>query len=736
MKHYLYLLAVVAGLVLGGCSEDVIGGGGETPNDDGAARLKITFSNGGAATRALGDPFASELAEKTINRLSFYVYPAKEADKDLVPFQRYVFDMSTLPLEKDSVTIQHVTGTDATDGYTCNFILREGAGFECIIVAIANAPDNFDETNNLNTYEKLQQAYIDCSTMPNTPDADLTASTREDKYGLVMYAEDTRMIKKTLTTDVSFKMERLAARIDISNAAYSEDEAKGFVLQSARIINGKHTSYAIPSLTEPWTHPGLTKNFDAITSVDKADAFLLASANGQLSDGNTTDASGNAVVADPSIDAGEVEQRLWHELYTYENDDEVETTATTVEIKGLFRGAPFSRILPFVNKDKKPVIIERNHRYLVRLNPAPGLTDLTYNITVADWNAVDTINVKPSQKEKPEITYSPSFTPGADKTLELYKNVVTFTLDAVCSFDTEYQVIPETGDPAGTDVSWLTVTPGEPEIVTRAATGVKRTYTVVTTEMSTGTSRRAMLLIGSGANFTARDTVHIKQSVYYPGTTLQAVLYKGQYWAPVNCGASTVPTKTEATWDVATCGYLYQWGRKVPFSYGTTLDLAPDGTFPTYVEAITAGYTYADKFIKGNSTADYSWFSDYKGTLSPALTVGDNAWPRENQPCPAGWRVPTKAELDPIMNEAKGSNKMDNTNKIWKAAENNQFVLPAAGYRYRADGSSGNLASYGRYWSSTLNETGQSPSLGFSSSVATTSEGSLALGFSVRCVQE
>ncbi|WP_455628875.1 FISUMP domain-containing protein, partial [Parabacteroides chinchillae] len=123
-------------------------------------------------------------------------------------------------------------------------------------------------------------------------------------------------------------------------------------------------------------------------------------------------------------------------------------------------------------------------------------------------------------------------------------------------------------------------------------------------------------------------------------------------------------------------------------------------------------------------------------SLSPALSVGDNAWPRDQQPCPAGWRVPTKAELDPIMIEANGPNKMDGTNKIWKAGENANFVLPAAGYRDGGSSSSGNLASFGSYWSSTLNASGKSSYLFFGSSSAGTALYSLASSLSVRCVQE
>ena len=754
MKHYLYLLAVLAGFILGGCTEDAIEKGGGTPNSDGSARLKMTFRNG-VATRAIGDPFASEVEEKTINKLSFYVYPAKEADKELVPFQRYVFDTITLPLTKDSVSIAYANGTDATDGYTCDFILREGGGFECVVVAIANAPDNFDETNNLNTYAKLQAAYADCATMPYPPAADLTTSTRTDKYGLVMYAEDSRMIKKSLTTDVDFHMQRLAARIDISNAAYDEaDAARGFVLQSARVVNGKHTSYVIPALAAPWTQPDLTMDFAAVTSASSPDKFKL-----YTSDGRTIAAGATTTETDAALAATAIEQRLWHELYTYENDDPDAATATTIEINGLFRGSPFSRILPFVDKDKKPVIIERNHRYLVRLNPAPGLTDITYNITVADWNAVDTINVKPTQKEKPTITYTSALTPNRNKKLTVF-DPVTITMDAVCSFDTQYQLLPEIGAPAGTDISWISITASDPETVTRAETGIKRTYTVALADNKTGAPRRAMLLIANGTNFTARDTIHIEQELYYPGTTIKPVLVNNnKYWAPVNCGATAIPTSVPETGDItATCGNLYQWGRKYGFPANESLAEGPTATFPTITgnwptqsdlpTLDDAGSTWKGKFILLGSTSpnntQSNWLQFVKGQDNPTdaqmtdptawyqklWNAGDETHPVKTvyDPCPAGWRVPTLTEWGAIGENGTWNNQLLTISGL---------VLPAAGSRSYTNGDSGDQGNQGLYWSSSVLSGRVEASGMYIRPIGLLSyRYPRAYGFSVRCVQE
>lgn len=508
MKHYLYLpVFLLAGFFLGSCAEDAVNGGEPSVPADDAALLKVSFRNG-TTTRALGDPFGATDEEKTITKLSFYVYPEKEADREMVPFQRYVFDMTTLPLEKDSVTISE----NSKGSYDCSFILREGGGFECRVVAFANLPDDFDETNNLNTYEKLQEAVLHAAVMPAVPSADPKADNR---YGLVMYAEETKMIKKSTETGMAFNMQRLPARIDITNRAYDKDnQENGFVLTSARIVNARPGSYLIPAAT---VAPLMTRSLTEVNDLTKIVAYSQDGKDGTTAAG-TMDVNGNTIQTDATLDAGVVEQRLWHELYVYENDDTDAASATSVEIKGKFRNSPFSRVIPFIDKDKQPVIIERNHRYLIRINPAPDLSDISFNIQVTDWNAVDTVNVKPTQKVVPELgNFATGFEPDADKGIAVDPAGATFTFDAVNPFDTDYALAPEPDDAedAAADehyLDWLSVSSSDPVVVTKASTGYKRTYTVTVGEQTVEGTRRALLLIRNKANVTARDTLHISQT--------------------------------------------------------------------------------------------------------------------------------------------------------------------------------------------------------------------------------
>ena len=134
-------------------------------------------------------------------------------------------------------------------------------------------------------------------------------------------------------------------------------------------------------------------------------------------------------------------------------------------------------------------------------------------------------------------------------------------------------------------------------------------------------------------------------------------------------------------------GMFYQWNRKV-------------------------GWSVTDPMINSNGDAD--WDS--------SIPIGDT-WEKPNDPCPAGWRVPTLDEIKTLFNlnvEWTTKNGMSGKRFIDEATGNFIF-LPAVNNRYSVDGmlsdanpiravtvnSDGTFSedgSYGYYWSSTAHE--------------------------------
>ena len=120
---------------------------------------------------------------------------------------------------------------------------------------------------------------------------------------------------------------------------------------------------------------------------------------------------------------------------------------------------------------------------------------------------------------------------------------------------------------------------------------------------------------------------------------------------------------------------------------------------------------------------------------NPSTPTG-NAWTRENDPCPRGWRVPTQAELQSLglgtwvadWNGTRVSGRVFGTAPY-------QIFLPAAGYLRANDGEHEERNLYGYYWSSTASGTNNAVALVFNDlGRSVTSGNSRSFGFSVRCV--
>ena len=210
-------------------------------------------------------------------------------------------------------------------------------------------------------------------------------------------------------------------------------------------------------------------------------------------------------------------------------------------------------------------------------------------------------------------------------------------------------------------------------------------------------------------------------------------------WAPVNCGYHPTDFKY---------GKLYQWGRKYGQGYKGKLhdgdyqnQIYSDASVPEIVEGPISAINgqkdiYSNTFFT-TSESPYDWTSPQADNLWNSGTE-DNPVKTEFDPCPEGWRVPTRNELDKLNNNSFWTTVGDQKGRYFSGdytyLDNApQVFFPAAGSRIGGDADF--RGNYGRYWSShPVNP--DASYLYSKSSGPDMYRGSRANGLSVRCVQE
>jgi len=195
--------------------------------------------------------------------------------------------------------------------------------------------------------------------------------------------------------------------------------------------------------------------------------------------------------------------------------------------------------------------------------------------------------------------------------------------------------------------------------------------------------------------------------------------YTGRTWLDRNLGATEACTAL----DDANCfGDYYQWGRladgheKADSNVSTALatDIANAGS----------------DFIK-NASAPYDWVQsgvDDDGSLRSAQwseTDGTSV-------CPAGYRVPTKAELNAELFSA------DHNITDKEDAFGTFLKLPSAGYRDNGNGTMSDVNTSGYLWSTTVHNgiDGNYSYFAQYAEDANISTGPRARGQAVRCILE
>ena len=404
-----------------------------------------------------------------------------------------------------------------------------------------------------------------------------------------------------------------------------------------------------------------------------------------------------------------------------------------------------------------------------------------------------TLSIEDEPSFTPSCTISDfeSKTIGSRSALRIGTAGGTVTVKVASLFSPSVQT---SGDVAfGGDLSWFTTEVATPTVSNnRRVYDVKAVVSACNGDDKLYQANKAVLNIQSGSTTVKEyDFYRSANTVTYPVSDTKrytAIQMMGKdsktyYWSPVNLGATEIPTTVPSASSTAggtndittTCGLLFQWGRKYGFTNTNNSDITNaekfDGKtdplgFPTGEGALADMSPWDKKFIVrsgSNPNTQYNWLLFTEGADNPSdgAMVAD-AWYQKlwnldevanssivattarkapYDPCPAGWRVPTAAEWQTI-----GADDSD-TGKTWNssthlltisAANSLQLILPAAGYRSSANGSSLSQGSFGYYWSSSVpSGNTNARDVRFSSATFYQGAGSYrAFGFSVRCLQE
>lgn len=759
MKHYLFLLL---SLFLAACAEKDISGDDGPGGPQSGLRLSVRLSPG-AVTRALGDPFASGKEEKRLDRLAVFVHTAEDGFQVYPPVPDDVTDPDLAATGHPNAV--YLSGTPET-GYEATVALTAGGGYMADIIAIANLPADYDY-RQIVTWEGLcDSVALHAATMPVClPGSD--EINKADRNAFVMYGDIRKELKKEETNSLTFALQRLVARIDITNEAYApgtvpDNAATGpensFFLTSARLLHAQPAAFVVP---KPDVTPDVvtTSDWAAITGIG-TDILYGKPTTKTLSEDPTQEPEKVTVATAEDAKAARL-QYAWHTLYTYPNSD-TEHAPTALEIKGTFRGTEITRQIPFVDKDGKAFPVEGNHRYLVRIVKAPGQTDIDFNIAVSEWDAVDTVQVKPDQTAVPEITKIDGNGVYVEKTKRYdvyYTADGEISFDATCGFAPDVRVKydePQYGN-------WITIEKSEPELTTKATNIYKRHFKITFLKMADKGMRHAMLLVHNGGSEVECDTIFVRHTITYPGTDLEGIPVEKDgvttIWAPVNCGATRLPT--EIYWDrdwankkpieltpeqkqsnLEQTGYCYQWGRKTPFEYPGLFQNMPnmitvrtEGDYGVYDEASTPGYRN-DVFISSpfdDTPYAYSWFAhpDKSDPEFPAsIKEAGYIWPRQYDPCPYGWHVARKEDWQTFI-DIIGEERPVKYETIWNVMSIPGFIMPYWGYINDGSGNYNDI----RLWTSNFKDS--SSAYLFQITLAGVVVGDFtSRGCNVRCVQD
>ena len=195
----------------------------------------------------------------------------------------------------------------------------------------------------------------------------------------------------------------------------------------------------------------------------------------------------------------------------------------------------------------------------------------------------------------------------------------------------------------------------------------------------------------------------------------------GRTWMDRNLGATRVATSST---DHLAYGSLYQWGRG---SDGHELITWSNSTTGTRVNGTTPTFSSTDQPGNANFILGPNPPYDWRSTRNDNLWQGVNGI---NNPCPTGYRLPTKSEWEEELATWTSQSAAGAFASVLK------LPMPGVFDTYsNANGSFRLQSTYGIYWSSSVsNYLGENLQIFANSNIWSTN--GRANGFSVRCIKD
>ncbi|MCR5361315.1 MAG: InlB B-repeat-containing protein [Bacteroidales bacterium] len=230
--------------------------------------------------------------------------------------------------------------------------------------------------------------------------------------------------------------------------------------------------------------------------------------------------------------------------------------------------------------------------------------------------------------------------------------------------------------------------------MTLSTAWAQNTYTI-TYDANGGTGAPSAQTKTEGVDLTLSTTVPTRPGYRFvgwspidPKKAVDMGLGSGLLWATCNVGANN-PEEY---------GDYFAWGETSPH-------YSVNGTDTTWLNGYSAGYTWSNyKYCQGSKSTMTKYCTDSKYGTDDNKTVLEAEDDAATANWGRGWRMPTYAEWQELVNNTESAWTMENGvyGRKFTASNGNSIFLPAAGSR--DDGDFHNAGSGGDYWSASLNE--------------------------------